>query len=61
MRVYLEHLLWLLPLAGVHDFGFTVSVGVADQRGDLAHFLLLEDVGLRADPRHNGLEGGKKT
>lgn len=32
-----------------------MSVRVTNQRGDLAHFLLLEDVGLRPDPRHNGL------
>lgn len=43
---HLEHLLRLLPLAGVHNSGFPVSVRVADQRGDLTHFLLLEDVGL---------------
>lgn len=54
--VYLQHLLRLLPLVGVHDPGLAVSVRVPDQRGDLAHFLLLEDVGLRADPRHDGLE-----
>ncbi len=57
--VYLEHLLRLLPLAGVHNLGFAVSVRVTNQRGDLAHFLLLEDVGLRADPHHDGLEGGE--
>lgn len=56
---YLEHLLWLLPLVAVHDFGFTVSLRVSDQRGDLTHLLLLEHVGLRADPRHNDLEGNE--
>lgn len=55
----LEHLFGLLPLVGVHDAGFAVSVRVADERGDLAHLLLLEDVRLGADPRHNRLESSE--
>lgn len=58
--LYLEHLLRLFPLTGIHDFGFPVPLRVPDQRGDLTHFLLLKDVGLRANPRHDDL-GEKNT
>lgn len=53
--IYSDHFLRLFPLVCIHNAGFTVSVYVADQRGDLAHLLLLEDVGLRAGPGHNRL------
>lgn len=53
--LYLEHFLGLLPLIGVNDAGLAVSFCVANQRGNLAHFLLLKDVGLWPAPGHNGL------
>lgn len=53
---YLQHFLGFLALVDVDDLGFAVSLCVSDQRGDLSHLLLLEDVGLRADPGHDRLE-----
>lgn len=55
VSLYLEHFLWLLPLTGVNDPGLAVPFRISDQRGNLAHFLLLKDVGLWPAPRHNGL------
>lgn len=53
---HLEHLGWLLSFCNVGDLGFAVAFSIPDQRGDLSHLLLLEDIGLRANPGHNGLE-----
>ena len=58
-RGYLQHLRGLLALVDVHDAGLPVAVRVPDQRGDLPHHLLLEDVGLGPDPRQDGLQEGR--
>lgn len=55
--LYLEHFLLLLPLAGVNNPGLAVPFRIPNQRGNLAHFLLLKDVGLGAAPGDDGLQG----